>query len=148
MTGSASDVVALPILAYSRWVSPLLPARCRFAPTCSSYAVSALEQHGMARGSWLAVRRVARCHPFHPGGHDPVPPVRHSGRDTIGDDVGGAAGDRAVPHPAVGEDGSLNAYDGPASPPASPSAAPPGPAAQERPVPRLPATPAAPERAR
>lgn len=58
----------------SRW----LPARCRFAPTCSSYAREALSVHGAARGSWLALRRVGRCHPFHPGGHDPVPPARCS----------------------------------------------------------------------
>lgn len=58
---------------YQRWVSVLLAPRCRFHPTCSSYAVTALEQHGAVRGSWLGLRRVARCHPFHPGGYDPVP---------------------------------------------------------------------------
>jgi len=62
--------------AYRRWISPLLGERCRFAPSCSAYAQQALVAHGAARGSWLAVRRLARCHPFHPGGHDPVPPVR------------------------------------------------------------------------
>lgn len=69
-------LLVLPVLAYRRLVSPLLPARCRFAPTCSAYAVEALTVHGAVRGGWLAVRRVARCHPFTPGGHDPVPPVR------------------------------------------------------------------------
>ena len=59
--------------AYRRWISPLLGPRCRFAPSCSAYAQEALVRHGAARGSWLAVRRIARCHPFHPGGHDPVP---------------------------------------------------------------------------
>jgi putative membrane protein insertion efficiency factor len=48
--------------------------RCRFTPTCSQYAVDAIQFHGAARGSWLAVRRLLRCHPFHPGGTDPVPP--------------------------------------------------------------------------
>lgn len=67
---------ALPIAgirAYQRWVSPMLPQRCRFAPTCSEYAVEALIRHGSMRGAWLAVRRVLRCHPFHSGGYDPVP---------------------------------------------------------------------------
>ncbi len=65
--------------AYRRWVSPLLGPRCRFLPSCSAYAGQALQAHGAARGGWLAVRRLARCHPFHPGGHDPVPPVRPRG---------------------------------------------------------------------
>ncbi|MFY1705152.1 MULTISPECIES: membrane protein insertion efficiency factor YidD [Micromonospora] len=62
-----------PIVAYRRWVSPALPARCRFYPSCSAYAVEALARHGALRGAWLTVRRLSRCHPFHPGGHDPVP---------------------------------------------------------------------------
>ncbi|MGI8537036.1 MAG: membrane protein insertion efficiency factor YidD [Mycobacteriales bacterium] len=64
------------VAGYRHWVSPLLGPRCRFAPSCSAYAAEALVIHGAGRGSWLAVRRIARCHPFHPGGHDPVPPVR------------------------------------------------------------------------
>ena len=63
---------------YRRWISPLLGPHCRFAPSCSTYAVGAVQVHGAARGSWLTVRRLLRCHPFHPGGHDPVPPVRPS----------------------------------------------------------------------
>ncbi|WP_207915192.1 membrane protein insertion efficiency factor YidD [Micromonospora sp. 15K316] len=62
-----------PIIAYRRWISPALPARCRFYPSCSAYALEAVSRHGAARGTWLAVRRLLRCHPFHPGGHDPVP---------------------------------------------------------------------------
>ena len=62
-----------PIRAYQKVVSPLLGPRCRFHPSCSSYAIEAIEKHGAARGSWLAARRIARCHPFRPGGYDPVP---------------------------------------------------------------------------
>ncbi|MGE5236448.1 MAG: membrane protein insertion efficiency factor YidD [Acidobacteriota bacterium] len=60
--------------AYKRWVSPLLPPACRFEPTCSAYMREAVAIHGVGRGVWLGVRRLARCHPWHPGGVDPVPP--------------------------------------------------------------------------
>jgi uncharacterized protein len=62
--------------AYRLLLSPLLGASCRFYPTCSTYAVEAVETHGAARGTWLAVKRILKCHPWHPGGVDPVPPVR------------------------------------------------------------------------
>jgi putative membrane protein insertion efficiency factor len=64
------------IRVYQRFISPMLPPSCRFTPTCSSYAAEALQVHGPLRGSWLAIRRISRCHPFHPGGFDPVPPAR------------------------------------------------------------------------
>lgn len=70
----AGRVLALPVRFYRRFLSPLKPPMCRFAPTCSQYAIEALELHGLFRGSWLALCRVARCHPFCEGGHDPVPP--------------------------------------------------------------------------
>lgn len=63
------------IRLYQRWVSPALGERCRFAPSCSHYAAGALREHGTLRGSWLALRRIGRCHPWNPGGHDPVPPA-------------------------------------------------------------------------
>jgi putative membrane protein insertion efficiency factor len=58
---------------YQRAISPAFPPRCRFYPSCSAYAVEAIERHGAARGSWLAVRRLAKCGPWHPGGVDLVP---------------------------------------------------------------------------
>jgi uncharacterized protein len=61
------------IRAYQRFLSPALPPSCRFHPSCSQYALVAVTRYGALRGVWLAVRRLARCHPFHPGGFDPVP---------------------------------------------------------------------------
>ncbi|MGD8867738.1 MAG: membrane protein insertion efficiency factor YidD [Gemmatimonadales bacterium] len=61
------------VRGYQVAISPLLPPSCRYSPTCSQYAIDALHRHGAAKGSWLALRRLARCHPFHPGGYDPVP---------------------------------------------------------------------------
>ena len=58
---------------YKRFISPILPPSCRFAPTCSEYAAEAIEKHGVLRGSTMAMLRLARCGPWHPGGYDPVP---------------------------------------------------------------------------
>ncbi len=63
----------LPIKTYQRLLSPLFPPSCRFTPTCSAYAVTAIERHGVLRGGWLALKRIGRCHPWNPGGFDPVP---------------------------------------------------------------------------
>ena len=77
---SAGATVLLWLIgAYRRLISPLLGPRCRFAPSCSAYALEAVHEHGALRGSWLAVCRVGRCHPFNAGGYDPVPP-RRAGR--------------------------------------------------------------------
>ena len=66
--------IALLLLKfYKRTISPALPPSCRFYPTCSQYAYEAIERYGFLKGSWLGVRRLLRCHPFHPGGYDPVP---------------------------------------------------------------------------
>ncbi|MCL2178849.1 MAG: membrane protein insertion efficiency factor YidD, partial [Cystobacterineae bacterium] len=67
-----------PILAYRTLLSPLLGPHCRFYPSCSTYALSALQQHGPLQGSLLSLRRLLRCHPFHPGGFDAVPPTKLS----------------------------------------------------------------------
>ena len=67
-------ILLAPIRFYRRFLSGLKPApTCRFLPTCSEYAIEALERHGPFKGLWLAIRRVGRCHPWHPGGYDPVP---------------------------------------------------------------------------
>jgi putative membrane protein insertion efficiency factor len=73
MRSPVAQVAIWFVRAYQALVSPLLPSSCRYYPTCSQYAVEALGRYGFVKGSWLAARRVARCHPFHPGGFDPVP---------------------------------------------------------------------------
>ena len=70
--GLVIGVLAL-IRFYRRYVSPLSPPRCRYAPSCSQYAEQAIERYGLLRGGWLACKRVLRCHPLHAGGWDPVP---------------------------------------------------------------------------
>lgn len=67
-------VLILPIKFYRASISPMLPAACRFTPTCSQYAIEAIETHGAVKGSWLAIRRLGRCHPWGGTGYDPVPP--------------------------------------------------------------------------
>ena len=67
------QVLTAAIRGYQYAIRPMLGANCRFYPSCSDYAREAIETHGAAKGSWLAARRLCRCHPFHPGGYDPVP---------------------------------------------------------------------------
>jgi putative membrane protein insertion efficiency factor len=61
------------VRGYQVAIGPLMPASCRYYPSCSMYSIEALERHGALKGSWLTIRRILRCHPFHPGGFDPVP---------------------------------------------------------------------------
>jgi uncharacterized protein len=100
MPGGISAVARLLMVlvaGYRKVISPLTPARCRFYPSCSAYALEAIQVHGAGRGSWLAIRRLSRCHPFHPGGLDPVPPARADGANTPNESVAsdGAADARA-----------------------------------------------------
>ena len=67
--------IILLIRGYRRYISPLFPPSCRFQPTCSQYALEAIATYGSIKGGWLAITRILRCHPFHPGGYDPIPPT-------------------------------------------------------------------------
>jgi len=73
MTRWPARMLIVLVRGYQLLISPMLGPRCRFHPTCSQYAIEALRVHGAIRGSWLALRRLLRCHPLHAGGHDPVP---------------------------------------------------------------------------
>lgn len=73
-----SQVLALPVRFYRICISPLIPSRCRYTPTCSEYALEALETHGPIRGLWLSIKRIGRCHPWGGHGYDPVPNKKFS----------------------------------------------------------------------
>jgi putative membrane protein insertion efficiency factor len=102
-------VLTLLVRGYQLLISPLLGPRCRFYPSCSAYALEALRRHGALRGSWLAVRRLARCHPWNPGGVDHVPPAvpaadapaRTSALDPSARSAAAAADDRPADVPAA-----------------------------------------------
>lgn len=68
-----SSLLIAPIRFYRAYISPLTPPACRFTPTCSQYAIEALQKHGPFKGSWLAIKRICRCHPWGGSGYDPVP---------------------------------------------------------------------------
>ena len=73
---SVGKSVALRLIqVYRLALSPLLPPSCRYAPTCSEYCYDAIAEYGLLQGGWLGIKRIARCHPFHPGGADPVPEI-------------------------------------------------------------------------
>ncbi|WP_021592693.1 membrane protein insertion efficiency factor YidD [Actinomadura welshii] len=90
--GPAAAVLILLVRAYRRFLSPLLGQQCRFQPSCSAYGLESLQVHGALRGTWLTARRIARCHPFNPGGYDPVPPKKTSRTNPSG--ASGGAGPR------------------------------------------------------
>jgi len=71
--GAMASILLLALRVYKRVISPLLPSACRFHPTCSEYMMQAIQTHGAARGLWMGLKRLSRCHPFHAGGLDPVP---------------------------------------------------------------------------
>jgi uncharacterized protein len=71
------------IRGYRACISPMLGSNCRYYPTCSAYALEAIEVYGGVRGGWLATRRIARCHPWHPGGYDPVPVDARAARPPV-----------------------------------------------------------------
>jgi putative membrane protein insertion efficiency factor len=73
--GSMKTLLIWSIQGYRHYISPLFPPTCRFTPTCSQYALGTIRAFGVWKGSWLALKRILRCHPFHPGGYDPVPEV-------------------------------------------------------------------------
>ena len=66
------------IRVYQRFISPLLPPACRFEPSCSRYGYEAISRYGILQGGWLTVKRISRCHPFNPGGYDPVPELQRN----------------------------------------------------------------------
>jgi hypothetical protein len=66
-------LVLIPIRLYQMFISPAMPPTCRFVPSCSQYAMEAIAHWGLAKGGWRALTRIVRCHPFNPGGYDPVP---------------------------------------------------------------------------
>ncbi len=68
-------ILILLVKGYRKFISPLFPPSCRFRPTCSQYTLEAIEKFGALQGSWLGLKRILSCHPFHTGGYDPVPPV-------------------------------------------------------------------------
>ncbi|MBN1192771.1 MAG: membrane protein insertion efficiency factor YidD [Coriobacteriia bacterium] len=73
MSNPLAGGAVLAIRFYQKFLSPLLPASCRFMPTCSNYTITAIERYGLWRGGWLGLKRIGRCHPWSKGGHDPVP---------------------------------------------------------------------------
>jgi len=96
-----ASVLVVLVRGYQLIISPWIAPRCRFYPSCSSYAVTALRRHGALRGSWLAVRRLGRCHPWNPGGVDHVPPRAPHAHTPDSPSVAPAADNRSADGPAT-----------------------------------------------
>lgn len=90
LTAAIATALAWVVRGYQHAVSPFLPPSCRFTPTCSNYTIEALKRRGPFAGSYLAVRRLLRCHPFHPGGYDPVERPGGPGRPGLPGGSGGS----------------------------------------------------------
>ena len=75
-------ILVFLVRGYQIMISPYFPSSCRYQPTCSHYAIGALQKHGAFKGTWLATKRILRCHPWAEGGHDPVPPVKTNANAT------------------------------------------------------------------
>ncbi|TDC79684.1 membrane protein insertion efficiency factor YidD [Actinomadura sp. 7K507] len=101
--GPVATLLILLVRAYRRFLSPLLGQQCRFQPSCSAYGLESLQTHGAPRGTWLTIRRIARCHPFHPGGYDPVPPKKSSETPYSGEPGGHVPQERSTPYEGSGE---------------------------------------------
>ena len=114
MSGAARVLVAV-VRLYQRVLSPLLPPSCRYLPSCSAYAVEAVQVHGALRGGWLAVRRLLRCQPFCAGGLDPVPPGRHAAPAGSRQDGRGAAAHPAPPTGAGAPEPGPSSWSAPCS---------------------------------
>jgi putative membrane protein insertion efficiency factor len=119
--GRVRSALLAAIGFYSRAISPALPPRCRFYPTCSAYAAEAISRHGAARGSWLALRRLVKCAPWHPGGVDLVPGAVPAGRDHdhSGTPATRCSSSTAEAPPAPPADGARRPHPAP-QPPATP----------------------------
>lgn len=76
------SLLVVLVRGYQLMISPYFPPSCRYTPTCSQYAIEALEHHGAVKGSWLAAKRIGRCHPWSDGGHDPVPGTENLKKDS------------------------------------------------------------------
>ncbi|RLD11186.1 MAG: membrane protein insertion efficiency factor YidD [Chlamydiae bacterium] len=72
-SGIFTKMACLLIIGYKKLISPWLPPSCRYTPTCSQYTLEALKKYGFLKGLWLGIKRISKCHPWHPGGNDPVP---------------------------------------------------------------------------
>jgi putative membrane protein insertion efficiency factor len=118
VTASPARALLATVRFYQRAISPAFPPRCRFVPSCSAYAAEALEVHGAGRGSWLALRRLAKCAPWHPGGVDLVPPRTGTPPDTGTAEATHSSG-TAAPDPAQ------TPATGGDEPPRPPAATPP-----------------------